>query len=35
MVWIALVAWIATAAGLALASWRSLRGPAAGGLAAP
>ena len=35
MVWIALVAWIATAAGLVLASWRSLRGPAAGNLAAP
>ena len=29
MVWIALAAWIATAAGLALASWRSLRAEAA------
>jgi tellurite resistance protein TehA-like permease len=29
MVWVALAAWIATAAGLALASWRSLRADAA------
>jgi hypothetical protein len=28
MIWIALAAWIATAAGLALASWRSLRAEA-------
>jgi hypothetical protein len=28
MVWIALAAWIATAAGLTIASWRSLRAEA-------
>jgi tellurite resistance protein TehA-like permease len=35
MVWVALAAWAATAVGLVLASWRSLRGPVAGSLAAP
>jgi tellurite resistance protein TehA-like permease len=35
MVWVALAAWIATAAGLALASWRSLRaGPHSAEIAA-
>ncbi len=35
MVWIALAAWAATAVGLALASWRSLRAAQSGVVAAP